>query len=316
MFAGLAEGRDNFRGNMNVIVSKHLHFFPIGSMVIVGLLLGAGCDAATKDAKDDAKAASNGSIVAGDAKVNADGSMQAGGARLNADGSMQAGGVKVSGVGADGKTATVTTANGVIEADANGAGKVKVPGVEVDGDDGGSVKAPGVDVDGAGGGKVKAGGVEVDGGAGTVKAGGVTVDGTGVTLPGGAKVPTTGSGGASGSASKGGGSKSCPGGSCKQVCKDGGTLTCDGGSCNHDTPAFRISGVREKTIAEAAAAAGVEADPFTWFGGRRWFWLRVPLLGQGLRRTRMMEAAQRVLRAAQDTGRIPGLEACGYMQAD
>lgn len=102
----------------------------------------------------------------------------------------------------------------------------------------------------------------------------------------------------------------------KEAAIAAGSDESDGGSCNCDTPAFRIEGARAKTIAEAATIAGVEADPFNWFGGRRWFWLRVPLLGQALRRTRMMEAAQRVLRAAQESGRIPGLEACGYMQAD
>ena len=52
---------------MTAIVSKSIHSLAIHSMVIVGLLLGAGCDAATKDAKGDAKAA-----------VNADGSVQVG----------------------------------------------------------------------------------------------------------------------------------------------------------------------------------------------------------------------------------------------
>lgn len=96
----------------------------------------------------------------------------------------------------------------------------------------------------------------------------------------------------------------------------GAGLENDGGTCNCDTPAFRIKGAREAHILAAGEAAGVKPQPFDWFGGRRWYWLNVPLFGQANRRTRMMEAAQRVLRDAQETGRIAGLEACGYMQAD
>lgn len=90
----------------------------------------------------------------------------------------------------------------------------------------------------------------------------------------------------------------------------------DGGTCNCDTPAFRIKGVRMEQVQEASRLAGVPVQPFDWFGGRRWFWLVCVLMGQGNRRTRMMEAAQRVLRDAQESGRVAGLEACGYHQAD
>lgn len=88
----------------------------------------------------------------------------------------------------------------------------------------------------------------------------------------------------------------------------------DGGTCNTDTPAFRIERVRANVIEAAAAKAGVRVHGFSWFGGRRWFWLYVPMYGQGERRSTMMQAAQRVLDAAE--GAIPGFHACGYYQMD
>jgi hypothetical protein len=90
----------------------------------------------------------------------------------------------------------------------------------------------------------------------------------------------------------------------------------DGGTCNCDTPAFRIERARETEIEELAQAAGVRVTSFTWFGGRRWFWLNVPLYGQANRRSTMMEAAQRVLRDAEESNLIPGLKTCGYHQMD
>ena len=89
----------------------------------------------------------------------------------------------------------------------------------------------------------------------------------------------------------------------------------DGGSCNMDTPAFKIPRAG-KAIEDAAKIAGIEVTNFSWFGSRSWYWLRVPLMGQANRRSRMMEAAQRVLNAAAESGRFPGMTACGYMQAD
>mgnify|MGYP000861740910 FL=1 len=89
----------------------------------------------------------------------------------------------------------------------------------------------------------------------------------------------------------------------------------DGGSCNLDTPAMKIPRAG-KAIEQAAALAGVEVTNFSWFGSRSWYWLHVPLMGQASRRTRMMQAAQRVLNAAAESGRFPGMTACGYMQAD
>lgn len=100
----------------------------------------------------------------------------------------------------------------------------------------------------------------------------------------------------------------------------GDGLENDGGSCNFDTPAFRVERMQEATIQEAARLAGVRVEPFNWFGGRRWFWLMVTLRGQGNRRSKMMEAAQRVLNAAAPeagrTGIHPGFRACGYYQMD
>src|SRR5579871_1003126 len=70
----------------------------------------------------------------------------------------------------------------------------------------------------------------------------------------------------------------------------------DGGTCNFDTPAIRLPRVRERFVQECAAEAGIEASPFDWLGGRRWFFVFVPLNGQANRRSRMAEAANRKLK--------------------
>lgn len=93
----------------------------------------------------------------------------------------------------------------------------------------------------------------------------------------------------------------------------------DGGSANLDTPAFRIDRARESKIMEAATIAGVNVTPFEcfeWMGGRKWYWLNVPTYGQAFFRERAMQAAQDILNAAARSGKIPGLRACGYQQAD
>ncbi|OPZ24195.1 MAG: hypothetical protein BWZ02_02925 [Lentisphaerae bacterium ADurb.BinA184] len=90
----------------------------------------------------------------------------------------------------------------------------------------------------------------------------------------------------------------------------------DGGTCNMDTPAFRLPGVPASVVAEASTSAGVPAESFRWFGGKVWYWLRVPLHGQANRRSTMMTAAQRVLDRAQESGEVAGLESCGYYQMD
>lgn len=82
----------------------------------------------------------------------------------------------------------------------------------------------------------------------------------------------------------------------------------DGGTCNFDAPAFRIDGAPAMLIEGAAEQASISVTDFKWFGGQRWFWLHV-MDGQGNRRTRMAEAATKVLKEA-------GLEARTYYQVD
>ena len=90
----------------------------------------------------------------------------------------------------------------------------------------------------------------------------------------------------------------------------------DGGSCNFDTPAFRVDGMQKTTIQKAAEMAGVKVMDIKWLGGQVWFWLIVPTPGMADRRTRCMEAAQRLLNQAAEAATIPGFRACGYYQCD
>jgi hypothetical protein len=90
----------------------------------------------------------------------------------------------------------------------------------------------------------------------------------------------------------------------------------DGGTCNLDTPAFRAKGCRSSVIQAAAERAGLSVSEFHWFGGKRWWWLHVPLLGQANRRATMAEAAARVLREAAESGEWPAFGACLYCQMD
>jgi hypothetical protein len=83
----------------------------------------------------------------------------------------------------------------------------------------------------------------------------------------------------------------------------------DGGTCNFDTPVLYLPGIRVRFVEECAAAAGIDASPFSWLGGRRWFFVFVPLHGQANRRSRMAEAACRRLKAL-------GLDAAMYCQMD
>lgn len=89
----------------------------------------------------------------------------------------------------------------------------------------------------------------------------------------------------------------------------------DGGTCNLDSPAFRLPRVRDKLIQEAAALAGVSADDFKWFGGKRWYWLHGFLRGQGNRRARMSHAATNALKAAADE-HCPQMGVCEYCAMD
>ena len=84
----------------------------------------------------------------------------------------------------------------------------------------------------------------------------------------------------------------------------------DGGTCNFDTPTIRVPGVSEATVRKSAEDAGITATAFRWLGGRKHFWVNVPMHGQGNRRTTMMEAALKVLRE------YPELNAVGYYQMD
>jgi hypothetical protein len=83
----------------------------------------------------------------------------------------------------------------------------------------------------------------------------------------------------------------------------------DGGTCNFDTPAVFLPGARESFVEECAAEAGISASAFKWLGGRRWFFIFVPMKGQANRRSLMAEAACRRLKEL-------GLQAVMYCQAD
>jgi hypothetical protein len=67
--------------------------------------------------------------------------------------------------------------------------------------------------------------------------------------------------------------------------------------------------MRAKLVQECAAEAGISASAFEWLGGRRWFFVNVPLHGQADRRSPMAEAACRRLKEA-------GLHAAMYYQMD
>lgn len=100
----------------------------------------------------------------------------------------------------------------------------------------------------------------------------------------------------------------------KAAALEAGKNTEDGGTCNLDSPAFRIDGASAKSIELAAAEAGVSVSVFSWFGGRRWFFLRVPLEGQANLRARMSTAATQALKAA--SAGIAGMSVCQYCQCD
>lgn len=87
----------------------------------------------------------------------------------------------------------------------------------------------------------------------------------------------------------------------------------DGGTCNFDTPAIRIDRLPEPKLIAAASEAGLTVCGFGWFG-KRWYWLNVPLNGQGDRRTTMSDAAYRTLR--DQLADEPRVHIHHYMQAD
>jgi hypothetical protein len=82
----------------------------------------------------------------------------------------------------------------------------------------------------------------------------------------------------------------------------------DGGTSNFDTPIVFLPRVRGSRIEKAAAEAGVDASTVRYCGATWWF-VRVPLDGQGNCRTRMAEAATKALKDA-------GLNATTWYQMD
>src|SRR6516162_9819531 len=82
----------------------------------------------------------------------------------------------------------------------------------------------------------------------------------------------------------------------------------DYGSCNFDTPVLKLKNVREQTVVNCALEAGVHVYARNWLGSR-YFFVDVPLRGQGVRRTLMAEAATKRLKEL-------GYKAYTYYQLD
>lgn len=83
----------------------------------------------------------------------------------------------------------------------------------------------------------------------------------------------------------------------------------DGGTCNLDSPTlFFDKTVRDSRVQKIAAMAGIGLDKTKWFK-RRCYFVRTETDGQGNRRSRMAEAACKVLREA-------GLDAMMFYHAD
>ena len=77
----------------------------------------------------------------------------------------------------------------------------------------------------------------------------------------------------------------------------------DGGTCNFDSPVIRIAKVQDKDMQAIAKQTGITLYPFNWrLMGGRWYKVGTPMLGQGNRRTTMMEAALEVLEAKAPEG--------------
>ena len=73
--------------------------------------------------------------------------------------------------------------------------------------------------------------------------------------------------------------------------------TDDGGSCNFDSPTLHLPGARKATIEAIAESAGLRASKI---GGGLWrgsYFVHINTSGQGMRRTRMAEAATASLKA-------------------
>lgn len=82
----------------------------------------------------------------------------------------------------------------------------------------------------------------------------------------------------------------------------------DGGTCNFDTPTVFFGRTSRTKVEAAAKAAGITVHYFSWMG-RTACWINVRMDGQANLRSRMAEAADKVLKAA-------GLKAVMYYQMD
>ena len=100
----------------------------------------------------------------------------------------------------------------------------------------------------------------------------------------------------------------------KQAAIEAGKNEEDGGTCNLDCPAFQIPGMPDSIIQTAATVAGVTCSKFKWFGAKRWYWVTGFLLGQGNRRSRMSDAATKMLK--QCLAEYPEIKVCEYCQMD
>jgi len=68
----------------------------------------------------------------------------------------------------------------------------------------------------------------------------------------------------------------------------------DGGTCNLDSVKLSLPRIRASTVLSAAELSNTHATSFTSFGTRMW-WIGVGAMGQGFRRTKMVEAGARAM---------------------
>ena len=79
----------------------------------------------------------------------------------------------------------------------------------------------------------------------------------------------------------------------------------DGGTCNFDSPIIHL----EKADKKQLAMMDFEVSPIGGRGWKDWYFVNIPLSGQGARRTKMAEAAAESLKA-------DGYDAMVYYQMD
>lgn len=88
----------------------------------------------------------------------------------------------------------------------------------------------------------------------------------------------------------------------------------DAGTCNFDSPAIKLPRMRNDAAEQVSQITGVRLAKFSAWGSG-WFWVLVDMRGQGNRRTKMMEAALKVLKELQpDIGN--NVKVAGYYQMD